>query len=361
MRRDREARVFAENPEHQRRARGVGRHGQDIRPRGALPQSAECAASIPPTSWRSPSPARRRRRCASGSSAICGAPPSSRRSIAAAGASCAIGSADIQISTIDAFCLSMLREFPLEADLDPSFALADETEVPRLVDQSLDKSLRDLHRARQDASRTSRWCSRSWAVPDARGPGASARASPGRVGRARSLPRARPGRSGRRGRSASARSTRCGRVRADSRRPGRSSSTTGRSEQPRYQLLARDLGGSTTFRTADDAAVRGLIDRVARAFPHGGRQAAHRSSASIPTATTTIPAAAAGKRHRGAALPLAPRDRERRARLRARSQRDPRAGLRRMFAIALAQYRTRARRTIAAGLFRCAAARASIC
>src|SRR5204862_2889010 len=49
--------------------------------------------------------------------------------------------ADIQISTIDAFCLSLLREFPLEADLDPGFGMADETEVPRLVDRSLDKSL----------------------------------------------------------------------------------------------------------------------------------------------------------------------------------------------------------------------------
>ena len=36
---------------------------------------------------------------------------------------------DIAISTIDAFCLSLLREFPLEADVDPGFALADETEV----------------------------------------------------------------------------------------------------------------------------------------------------------------------------------------------------------------------------------------
>ena len=35
--------------------------------------------------------------------------------------------ADIQISTIDAFCLSLLREFPLEADLDPGFGMADET------------------------------------------------------------------------------------------------------------------------------------------------------------------------------------------------------------------------------------------
>ena len=50
--------------------------------------------------------------------------------------------ADVTISTIDAFCLSLLREFPLEADLDPGFSLADETEVPRLIDESLDRALR---------------------------------------------------------------------------------------------------------------------------------------------------------------------------------------------------------------------------
>ena len=50
--------------------------------------------------------------------------------------------ADVAISTIDAFCLSLLREFPLEADLDPGFSVADETEVPRLVDESLDRALR---------------------------------------------------------------------------------------------------------------------------------------------------------------------------------------------------------------------------
>jgi ATP-dependent helicase/nuclease subunit A len=49
---------------------------------------------------------------------------------------------DIAISTIDAFCLSLLREFPLEADLDPGFSMADDTEVPRLVDESLDRALR---------------------------------------------------------------------------------------------------------------------------------------------------------------------------------------------------------------------------
>ena len=58
---------------------------------------------------------------------------------------------DIAISTIDAFCLSLLREFPLEADLDPGFDVADETEVPRLVEESLDDALRVCRaRARRD-------------------------------------------------------------------------------------------------------------------------------------------------------------------------------------------------------------------
>jgi ATP-dependent helicase/nuclease subunit A len=49
---------------------------------------------------------------------------------------------DITISTIDAFCLSLLREFPLEADVDPGFDLADDTEAPRLIHASLDQALR---------------------------------------------------------------------------------------------------------------------------------------------------------------------------------------------------------------------------
>jgi len=50
--------------------------------------------------------------------------------------------ADIAVSTIDAFCLSLLREFPLEADLDPAFSIADDTELPRLIDEALDRALR---------------------------------------------------------------------------------------------------------------------------------------------------------------------------------------------------------------------------
>jgi len=56
----------------------------------------------------------------------------------------------IAVSTIDAFCLSLLREFPLEADLDPGFDVADDTEVPRLIDESLDRALRTCRSLAQD-------------------------------------------------------------------------------------------------------------------------------------------------------------------------------------------------------------------
>jgi ATP-dependent exoDNAse (exonuclease V) beta subunit len=58
---------------------------------------------------------------------------------------------DIAISTIDAFCLSLLREFPLEADVDPGFSLADDVEAARLLDEALDVALRICRaQARQD-------------------------------------------------------------------------------------------------------------------------------------------------------------------------------------------------------------------
>jgi ATP-dependent helicase/nuclease subunit A len=59
---------------------------------------------------------------------------------------------DIAISTIDAFCYGLLREFPLEAGLDPAFTLADETEVARLIEEALDHALRVCRGlAREDA------------------------------------------------------------------------------------------------------------------------------------------------------------------------------------------------------------------
>ncbi|MEO8070882.1 MAG: UvrD-helicase domain-containing protein, partial [Acidobacteriota bacterium] len=50
--------------------------------------------------------------------------------------------ADIQISTIDAFCFGLLREFPLEADVDPAFEIADDTEMARFTNEALDLTLR---------------------------------------------------------------------------------------------------------------------------------------------------------------------------------------------------------------------------
>ena len=48
---------------------------------------------------------------------------------------------EISISTIDAFCFSLLHEFPLEADLDPGFGLADETEIPNIIRRSVEQAL----------------------------------------------------------------------------------------------------------------------------------------------------------------------------------------------------------------------------
>jgi ATP-dependent helicase/nuclease subunit A len=48
---------------------------------------------------------------------------------------------DIQISTIDAFCFSLLREFPLEAGVDPAFDVADETEMARFASEAMDRTM----------------------------------------------------------------------------------------------------------------------------------------------------------------------------------------------------------------------------
>ena len=52
---------------------------------------------------------------------------------------------DIAICTIDAFCLALLAEFPLEADLDPSFGIADETEIAVLLESTIERALRVAH------------------------------------------------------------------------------------------------------------------------------------------------------------------------------------------------------------------------
>ena len=53
---------------------------------------------------------------------------------------------DIEISTIDAFCFGLLREFPIEADVDPGFEIADETEMARFANEALDLTFRASRR-----------------------------------------------------------------------------------------------------------------------------------------------------------------------------------------------------------------------
>jgi ATP-dependent helicase/nuclease subunit A len=49
---------------------------------------------------------------------------------------------DLQIQTIDAFCVGLLREFPLEADVDPALQVADDTDTARLTGEALELTLR---------------------------------------------------------------------------------------------------------------------------------------------------------------------------------------------------------------------------
>jgi len=245
--------------------------------------------------------------------------------------------ADIQISTIDAFCLSLLREFPLEADLDPGFTMADETEVPRLVEQSLDKSLAifvalakrepdlalvlaqlGMNRTREGLASLLDRRLVAWDVLDrflARGP---ADLTADEVCR----------------RAVDALIDLFGSV------PGGLERfvAEGPIEHPRYQILARDLRRLASFRDADNAAVRGLIDRVSAHFLKGdGRR--RNSERIYPYTADDYPSAEAGKRHRGTALNLS----EAVENLARRFSRDLNAvlarGVRRMFSIALAEYR----------------------
>jgi ATP-dependent helicase/nuclease subunit A len=48
---------------------------------------------------------------------------------------------DIHVATIDAFCLGLLKEFPLEAGLDPDIDLLDEVDTERLTEMAVEESL----------------------------------------------------------------------------------------------------------------------------------------------------------------------------------------------------------------------------
>jgi ATP-dependent helicase/nuclease subunit A len=245
---------------------------------------------------------------------------------------------EIAISTIDAFCLSLLREFPLEADLDPGFEMADETEVPRLVEMSLDRSLRIFSGlAKQDpdialvlaqlgVSRTREGLASlldrrlvAWGALDrflATGPAdltAAVVCRRAAIALQDAL-RAVPG----------------GLVRFLAEGPV---------DHPRYQLLVRDLQQLLPdLERAGDAEIRSLLDRVASHFLTADGQP--RKGGSIaPYNASHAPSPEAWKRHRAAVVQIAPHI----ERVVFAFARDLNAvlarGIKRMFGIALAQYR----------------------
>ncbi|HET7618424.1 MAG TPA: UvrD-helicase domain-containing protein, partial [Vicinamibacterales bacterium] len=244
--------------------------------------------------------------------------------------------ADIQISTIDAFCLSLLRDFPLEADLDPGFEMADETEVPRLIGRALDRAMRifvslakrepelalvlaqlGIARTREGLAHLLERRIVAWEVLDrflARGP---ADLTAERVCRAAVVDLAD----------------------ALATVPGGLTAFVdgGPRLHLRYRLLARDLLSLDALQTADVATIRGVLDRVAAHFLTASRKP--RTAERIaPYTADDYPNRDAGRRHRAAVVALSGRVAEI-LRVFARDLNVVIArGIRRMFTIALAEY-----------------------
>ena len=245
---------------------------------------------------------------------------------------------EIGISTIDAFCLSLLREFPLEADLDPGFDMADETEVPRLVEEALDRSLRifaalakeepdvALVLAQLGVSRTREGLASllerrlvAWNALDRfliRGPSdLTAEVVCRRTATAlQDALRAVPGG--------------LARFVAD-----------GPIHHPRYRFLARDLTNLAGLERAGDAQIRAVLDRIGMLFLTNDGKA--RKSGAIPPykGDRDYASPEAARRHRAAVFQVAPHIEN----VVAGFKRDINVvlarGIKRMFAIALSQYR----------------------
>ena len=244
---------------------------------------------------------------------------------------------EIAISTIDAFCLSLLREFPLEADLDPGFDMADETEVPRFIDESLDRSLRIFGAmAKED--------------PDIALVIAQLGVSRTRAGLASLLDRRLVAwealdRFLTRGPKDLKADVVCRRA-ADGlldilqHAPGGLAQflADGPSLHPRYKLFLRQVQRLQASDGMTDAQIRALLDRIALHFLKQDGTA-RKGNSIHPYNAIHYPSTAASKRHRDAVNEMAPQV-ERVIRQFARELNAVLArGLRKMFAIALVQYR----------------------
>ena len=245
---------------------------------------------------------------------------------------------EIAISTIDAFCLSLLREFPLEADVDPGFDLANETEVPRLIATALDRAMRIIvNVARSD--------------PDVALVLAQLGLSRTREGLATLLDRrlvasdalnrflAR----GPRDLTAESVCRHAARALHDTLLtiPGGLEPfvADGPWHNPRYHLLAREIRQLPALPDSSEATIRAVLDRVAGHFLTNEGTARKPGSAIYPYKSDDYPSKPAMKRHRDAVFEIAPRIEE----VMFAFNRDLNVvmarGVRRMYAIAVAQYR----------------------
>ena len=245
---------------------------------------------------------------------------------------------EIAISTIDAFCLSLLREYPLEADLDPGFEMADETEVPRLIEDALDRSMRIF-------------ASRAKNEPDVALVLAQLGVSRTRQGLALLLDRRLVAwkalnRFLSHGPSDLTSATVCRRAATalqDALRtaPGGLAAflSQGPIDHPRYQLLVRDLQRFADLDRSEEAEIRAVLDRAGAHFLTA--EGKPRRSGGIPPykGDRDYPSAEIGRLHRTAVFQVAPQI----ERVLAGFTRDLNVvlarGIRQMFSIALAQYR----------------------
>ena len=244
---------------------------------------------------------------------------------------------EISISTIDAFCLSLLREFPLEADLDPGFDMADETEVPRFIEEALDRSLRIFARLAKDDGDVALVLAQL-GVSRTRGGLASLldRRLVAWGALDRFLTR------GPRDLRADAICATASRDLLDALTHVRGGLPAfladGPVHHPRFQLFIRQVEELQRREPAGDARLRARLDRIAMHFlTQDG--SARRGNSIHPYNASHYPSEACSKRHRTAMQEIAPQV----ERVVRRFSRELNAvlarGIRKMFAVALEQYR----------------------
>lgn len=245
---------------------------------------------------------------------------------------------EIAISTIDAFCLSLLREFPLEADLDPGFDMADETEVPRIIEDALDRALRTLvHLAKDDGD---------VALVLAQLGIARTREGLGTLLDRRLVASAALNRFLARGPSDLTPRVVCRRA-AESLQdalrsvPGGLARflADGPTHHGRYQLFLRAVTRLADADGRSDADVRGLLERIGSHFLTNDGEP-RRTGRIAPYVAADYPTKDAERRHRDAVFQVAPQV----ERIIAAFHRDLNVvlarGVRRMFAVALREYRS---------------------